>query len=183
MNRRPRFPEISSVRVTEYISRQLELVESLPGASTTVSLESAMPGPLWAGAIRTSERILKKHVLHSRRHYKRVETPHGVWVFWRCGRTEDTSRVKDLSVGGLFIETFKACPVDATVELHFLVEDGEIKASATVRYVKAGSGLGLQFKTVRGEDQVRFSAMIKRLVQSKESANLTTEVDPKQSTR
>jgi hypothetical protein len=113
--------------------------------------------------ICTSERILKKEVLHSRRHHKRVETPQGVSAFWRCGRVEDTSRVKDLSVGGLFIETLKVCPVDATVELHFLVEDGEIKATATVRYVKAGSGLGLQFKTVRSEDQARFSTMIKRL--------------------
>jgi len=39
-------------------------------------------------------------------------------------------------VGGLFVETLKVCPVDATVELHFLVEDGEIRANATVRYVK-----------------------------------------------
>jgi hypothetical protein len=68
-----------------------------------------------------------------------------------------------LSIGGLFLETLKVCPVDATVELHFLVEDGEITANATVRYVKAGSGLGLQFKTVRGEDRVRFETMIKRL--------------------
>jgi hypothetical protein len=88
-----------------------------------------------------------------------------VWAIWRCGRTEDTSRVKDLSVGGLFIETLKACPVDATVELHFLVEDGEITARATVRFIKPGSGLGLQFKTVRSEDQKRFAAMIKRFIQ------------------
>ncbi len=113
----------------------------------------------------TSERILKKQVLHSRRHNKRVETPQGVWVLWRCGRTEDTSRVRDLSVGGLFIETLKVCSVDATVELHFLVEDGEIRANATVRYVKAGIGIGLQFKTVRSEDQGRFSTMVKRLIQ------------------
>ncbi len=69
-------------------------------------------------------------------------------------------------MGGLFVETLKVCPVDATVELHFLVEDGEIRASATVRYVKAGSGLGLQFKSVRAEDQIRFATMIKRLLQS-----------------
>ena len=78
---------------------------------------------------------------------------------------EDTSRVKDMSVGGVFIETLKVCPVDATVELHFLVEDGEIRANATVRYAKTGSGLGLQFKTVRSEDQARFATMIKRLIQ------------------
>jgi hypothetical protein len=108
---------------------------------------------------------MKKQVVHSRRHHRRVETPHGLWVVWQCGRTEDTSRVKDLSVGGLFIETSKVCPIDATVKLHFLVSDGEIKADATVRYVKTGSGLGLQFKSVRSDDHVRFTTMIKRITQ------------------
>lgn len=102
-------------------------------------------------------------VLHSSRRHKRVGTPEGVWAIWRCGRVEDTSRVKDLSVGGLFLQTSKVCPVDARVDLNFLVEDGQITATATVRYVLAGSGLGLQFKTVRGEDQTRFATMIKRL--------------------
>jgi len=88
-----------------------------------------------------------------------------VLALWRCGRTEDTSRVKDLSVGGLFVETKKVCPVEATVKLNFLVEDGEILADATVRYVKAGSGLGLQFKAVRKEDRERFATMIRRLIQ------------------
>jgi hypothetical protein len=124
-----------------------------------------VPGSYGRGAQRR-ERILKKQVLHSRRHHKRVETPDGVSAFWRCGRTEDTSRISDVSIGGLFLETLKVCAVDATVELHFLVEDGEITAHATVRYVKAGSGLGLQFKSVRNEDQVRFASMIKRLIDS-----------------
>jgi PilZ domain len=137
-------------------------------------VSSSIPAILyWKSIVRSSpyrlhdsypgRYILRKQVLHSRRHHKRVETPQGVWVFWRCGRAEDTSQVIDLSVGGLFIETAKVCPVDATVELHFLVEDGGIRATATVRYVKAGSGLGLQFKTVRSEDQEHFSAMVKRL--------------------
>jgi PilZ domain len=119
---------------------------------------------------------LTKNVLHSRRHHRRVETPEGVWAIWRCGRTEDTSRVRDLSVGGLFIETRKVCPVGATVELHFLVQDGEIRANAMVRYVKAGSGLGLQFETVRNEDQTRFARMVKRLMQAESPAKLTTKV-------
>jgi hypothetical protein len=129
------------------------------------------------------ERILKRQVLHSRRHHKRVETPQGVSVFWRCGRTEDTSRVRDLSVGGLFIETSKVCPIDATVELHFLVEDGGIRATATVRYVTDGSGIGLQFRTVRNEDQEHFSTMIKRLMQSEEHASQTRETTPKRTMR
>ncbi len=68
-------------------------------------------------------------------------------------------------MGGVFLETQKVCPVDATVELNFLVQDGEIKATASVRYVQAGSGLGLQFKAIRSEDQGRFAKMVKRLLQ------------------
>jgi len=107
---------------------------------------------------------VKKQVLHSRRHHKRVETPHGVWVYWRCGRAEDTSRVRDMGVGGVFIETKKTLPMDATVELNFLVEDGGIVAKAAVRYVLPGVGVGLQFKNVRTEDQPYFAAMIKRII-------------------
>ncbi len=119
---------------------------------------------------------MKKRVLHSRRHHKRVDTPQGVWAIWRCGRIEDTSRIRDLGVGGLFLETLKVCPVDATVELNFLVQDGEIKATATVRYVKAGSGLGLQFKAIRSEDQGRFAEMVKRLLQAEIPANVSSEI-------
>jgi hypothetical protein len=113
----------------------------------------------------------KKQVLFSRRVNKRVETPQGVWAFWQCGRMQDTSRVRDLSLRGLFVETAKVCPVDSTVELHFLVEDGEIRANAAVRYVNRGNGIGLQFKSVRGEDQLRFSTMLKRLTQTTETAS------------
>lgn len=123
-----------------------------------------------------SERSLTKNVLHSRRHHRRVETPEGVWAIWRCGRTEDTSRVRDLSLGALFIETHKVCPVGATVELHFLVQDGEIRANTTVRYVKAGSGIGLKFEAVRSEDQARFATMVKRLMQAESLANPTAKV-------
>jgi hypothetical protein len=77
-------------------------------------------------------RVVKKQVLRSRRHHKRVDNPPGVWVYWRCGRNEDTSRVRDIGVGGIFIETKKILPIEATVELNFLVEDGGIVAKATV---------------------------------------------------
>ena len=107
---------------------------------------------------------MKKQVVTSLRHHKRVDTPQGVWVYWRCGRSEDTSRVRDLSVGGVFIETKKVLPIDATVELNFLVEDGKIFAEATVRYVLPGVGAGLQFKNVRTEDRDQFANMVKRIL-------------------
>lgn len=121
---------------------------------------------------------MKKQVLKSRRHHKRVDTPQGVWAYWRCGRSEDTSRVRDISVGGVFIETKKTLPVDATVELNFLVEDGGIVAKAAVRYVLPGVGVGLQFKNVRTEDQNHFTAMMKRIYAQPHQTQPGTHGDP-----
>ena len=106
---------------------------------------------------------MKKQIVHSRRHHKRVDGPQGVWIYWRCGSSEDTSRVRDISVGGVFIETKKILTIDATVELNFLVEEGGLVAKAVVRYVLPGVGAGLQFKNVRTEDQDHFAAMMKRI--------------------
>jgi len=108
---------------------------------------------------------VKKQAVHSRRQHKRVENPQAVWVYWRCGRNEDTSRVRNMSVGGVFIETKKTLPIDATVELNFLVEDGGIIAKAAVRFVLPGVGLGLQFKNVSAEHQPQFANMMKRVMQ------------------
>lgn len=117
------------------------------------------------GRARSPVSGMKKKDHPSRRHNKRYDTPQGIWVLWKCGKVEDMSKVRDVSVGGLFIETLKVCRVGTPIELHFLVEDGEIRATAMVRYVSPSNGMGLQFKTVRSEDQERFSAMIKRLIQ------------------
>jgi hypothetical protein len=107
---------------------------------------------------------VKKQVLQSRRKHKRIDDPEGVWVYWRCGRNEDTSRVRDISVGGVFIETRKKLPIDAKVELNFLVPDGGIVAKAAVRYVLSGVGVGLQFENIRTEDQQHFVAMMTRII-------------------
>ena len=109
---------------------------------------------------------MKKLALHSRRKHKRIDNPQAVWVYWRCGSSEDTSRVRDISVGGVFIETKKTLPIDATAELNFLVQDGSIVAKAAVRYVLPGMGIGLQFENIRTEDQSRFVAMMKRIAPS-----------------
>jgi len=109
---------------------------------------------------------VKNQVLQSRRKHKRIDDPQGVWVYWRCGGREDTSHVRDISVGGIFIETQKELPIDATVELNFLVQDGGIIAKAAVRYVLPGVGVGLQFENIRTEDQPHFVAMMKRIIPS-----------------
>lgn len=99
------------------------------------------------------------------RQTRRVETSKDVWVVWGHGRgrPEDTSRVRNLSADGLFIETRKTCPVGSTVALDFLVEDGAIRATANVRHLIPRVGMGLKFQTIHGDDQAHFVKMITRL--------------------
>ena len=51
----------------------------------------------------------------------------------------------------------------ARTSLHFLVEEGQIRAEAVVRHVKPGRGLGLEFTAVREEDRGRLADLMKRL--------------------
>ena len=98
-----------------------------------------------------------------RRRYLRVEKPQGVWVYWHCNGPADTSRVRDLSTGGLFVETEIVRDVNATARLDFLVQEGRIRAEAAVRHVKPGRGLGLKFTALTKEDGPRLEALMSRL--------------------
>jgi len=113
--------------------------------------------------IRADKRFLAGQSIPSRRRYPRVEKPYGVWVYWNCKGRDDTSRVRDLSTGGLFVETEEVRDVDATIRLDFLVQEGQIRAKAVVRHVKPGSGLGLKFTALAEEDGPRLEALMTRL--------------------
>jgi hypothetical protein len=86
-----------------------------------------------------------------------------VWVYWRCDGRDDIARVRDLSVGGVFIETRKPKSVGVMTSLHFLVQEGMIRADATVRHAKDGQGMGLKFTAVREEDRKNLISLMSRL--------------------
>lgn len=98
-----------------------------------------------------------------RRFSSRVEPKNDVWVYWEGSGDRDLSRVMDLSIGGLFIQTVRPKRIGSTTNLHFLVQEGQIRADAIVRHVKPGSGLGLKFKAVNEKDGPNLAALIKRL--------------------
>jgi PilZ domain len=100
---------------------------------------------------------------NSKRFSSRLETPRDVYVYWSSVGYEDTSRVRDLSSGGLFVQTRKSGSVGTKTNLHFLVEEGQIRAEAVVRRVEPGRGLGLKFTAVREEDRRRLAGLMKRL--------------------
>jgi ATP dependent DNA ligase domain/PilZ domain len=105
---------------------------------------------------------LQQKPSYPRRFYSRVETRVDVWVYWGLKGREETSRVRDLSMGGLFVETTKSTAVGASVKLDFLVQEGRIGAEAVVRHVKSG-GLGLKLSAMGNEDLKRLRALITRL--------------------
>jgi c-di-GMP-binding flagellar brake protein YcgR len=94
---------------------------------------------------------------------RRVLNPPHVWVYFRCDGRDDIARVRDLSVGGVFIETKKPKKIGAITNLHFLVQDGVIRADATVRHAREGQGMGLKFTAVREEDRKNLISLVSRL--------------------
>ena len=127
---------------------------------------------MWA-----DKHFLASRNIPSRRRYPRVEETHGVWVYWNCNGSEDTSRVRDLSTGGLFVETDDVRDVDATIRLDFLVQEGQIRARAVVRHVKPGDGLGLKLTALTEEDGPRFTALLTR-VRSPLTRNESAAISP-----
>lgn len=101
---------------------------------------------------------------YSRRLSPRIEAVQGVYVYWSCNGRDDLSRVLDLSISGLFLESPKArASIGSSTKLHFLVSEGSIRADAVVRYVLPGQGLGLKLIALPEEDRARFTSLIKRL--------------------
>jgi hypothetical protein len=91
------------------------------------------------------------------------DTVEGLSVYWRCEGLDDVSPVRDLSFGGLFIETSVAVAVGAVATIDFLVQEGQIRAEAIVRHVKPASGLGLKFAAMPQTDHPRLGMLITRL--------------------
>jgi len=108
------------------------------------------------------------------------DTEEGVSVYWRCNGLDDVSPVRDLSFGGLFIETSVAVAVGAVATIDFLVQEGQIRAEAIVRHVKPTSGLGLKFTAMPKTDHPRLGMLITRLRHSSQpiaQARKVTDVE------
>ena len=103
-------------------------------------------------------------VPYSRRLSSRIEANQEIYVYWSCNGRDDLSRVLDLSIGGLFLESAKPrLAVGSTTKVYFLVSEGSIRADAVIRHVLPGKGLGLKLTALPEEDRGRFTSLVKRL--------------------
>ena len=107
--------------------------------------------------------MLQQTASPSRRFNSRTEAPGDVWVYWRCNERDETARVRDVSLGGLFVETAKPRAVGLTAKVDFLVQEGQIRADAVVRHVEPGRGLGLKLTAVSDGDRPHFIALLSRI--------------------
>lgn len=110
--------------------------------------------------------MLRKFASPSRRSTSRVETLSDVWVDWRCAGREDISPVRNMSLGGLFVETRASRDLGSIVKLEFLVPEGQIRADGVVKRVEPGHGLALKFTAVSEQDRPRLAKLMVRLRQS-----------------
>ena len=99
----------------------------------------------------------------SRRFNSRITPQREVWVCWQCNGREDVSRVRDLSLGGLFLETKAPRNVGMSTKIDFLVDEGQIRAEAVIRHILPGTGVGLKFTALTDQDRPRLAGLLRRL--------------------
>lgn len=99
----------------------------------------------------------------SRRRMMRLPATRDVWVYWECGGYGDVSRVRDLSTGGIFIETTWRRTKGEVVRVHFLVQEGQISLDGVVAQAQPAQGLGLKFQTVATKDISKLSLLLERV--------------------
>jgi len=110
-----------------------------------------------------SERLFRMGGSPSRRLTSRVETATDVWVYWECSHRHDVSRVRNVGMGGLFLETRHRFTKGLIAKLHFLVDEGQIRAEAAVQHMDPGKGLGMRFTAVHQQDRPQLAALLTRL--------------------
>lgn len=86
-----------------------------------------------------------------------------VWVYWEYDQRAEVSHVRDLSLGGLFIETHRPRPDGELIHVHFLVQEGQIRLDGVVARAQPHKGIGLKFQSVSNEDVPQLTALINRI--------------------
>jgi hypothetical protein len=93
----------------------------------------------------------------------RLPATRDVWVYWECGAIGDVSHVRDLSTGGIFIETKWRRTIGDRVRVHFLVQEGQISLDSVVAQAWPSQGLGLKFQMVATKDVSKLTALLDRV--------------------
>jgi len=114
----------------------------------------------------------------SRRRTSRIPIAQDLWVYWESPPYRDISRVRDLSPSGLFLETRARKHEGDLVQLHFLVQEGQIRAEAVVRHAEPGRGLGMKISSVSWQDAPQLNRLLSRLRENPRPAQIPSQNMP-----
>ena len=93
----------------------------------------------------------------------RIAVSKGMWVSWQADGPRNVSRVRDLSLGGVFISTDDPLPVGSTLQLLFALPEGEMRIHGIVRYTEGEKGMGVEFTKMGAADRARLQELMRRL--------------------
>ncbi len=93
----------------------------------------------------------------------RVAVSKGLWVAWQADGPRNVSRVRDLSAGGVFIQTPLVVPIGTELEMLFALPEGETRVEGIVRYADGKNGIGVEFTHMGAADRARVQELLRRL--------------------
>ena len=99
-----------------------------------------------------------------KRRQPRISLPKGMYVAWHGGDLQLFSRVRTLSMGGLFISVPNPPPAGTKLRLAFEVPGGNVHAEAIVRNIVRGEGMGVEFTRLELKDRILLEKLLKRLL-------------------
>jgi PilZ domain len=99
-----------------------------------------------------------------KRRYPRIALAKGMFVAWHGGDLQLFSRVRTLSMGGLFISVPNPPPVGTKLRLAFEVPGGNVHAEAIVRNIVRGEGMGVEFTRSELKDRILLEKLLNRLL-------------------
>jgi hypothetical protein len=94
----------------------------------------------------------------------RISLPQGMSVTWYGSGRQEVSRVKTLSLGGLFLCGSITLRVGTDLTLVFEVPGGMVLADAVVRNVVPGEGMGVEFTKMNPQSRVLLEGLLARLL-------------------
>lgn len=97
------------------------------------------------------------------RRSSRIAVSKGIWVSWRVDGPSSVSRVRDLSLGGVFILTTAQVPVGTVLQMLFALPEGEMRLQGVVRYAEADKGVGVEFTRVDMAEGARLRELLRRI--------------------
>jgi len=102
--------------------------------------------------------------LSGARRHQRISLPKGMSVTWYGGGQQQISRVKTLSIGGLFLCGSITLRIGTGLTLVFEVPGGMVLADAVVRNSVPGEGMGVEFTKMSAETRVLLERLLTRLL-------------------